>query len=74
VDYLSVPSYAHRLAKVVKEVRSTFQSAKEIVHGPKLAFFVSLKVYIEETMRLCLAGPSELAQLVRAGGITISEN
>jgi cytochrome P450 len=70
--YLSLPSQAHRLARVVKEVRSTFDSAEEIVHGPKLASCFYLKACIEEAIRLSPAGPSELARQVRAGGITIN--
>ncbi|KAF2469067.1 benzoate 4-monooxygenase cytochrome P450 [Lindgomyces ingoldianus] len=69
--YLSLPSQAHRLAKVVREIRSMFQSAEEIVHGPKLASCVYMKACIEEAMRLSPAGPSELPRQVRAGGITI---
>ncbi|KAF2791120.1 benzoate 4-monooxygenase cytochrome P450 [Melanomma pulvis-pyrius CBS 109.77] len=69
--YLSLPSQAHRLTKLVREIRSTFQSAEEIVQGPKLASCVYMKACIEEAMRLSPAGPSELARQVRAGGIII---
>ncbi|KAF2177058.1 benzoate 4-monooxygenase cytochrome P450 [Zopfia rhizophila CBS 207.26] len=69
--YLSLPSQAHRLEKLVKELRTTFQSAEDIVIGPKLTSCVYLRACIEEAMRLSPSGPSELPRLVRAGGITI---
>lgn len=72
--YLSLPSQEHRLAKLVREIRSTFRSADEIEHGQKLASCVYLKACIEEAMRLSPAGPSELAREVRAGGITINND
>ncbi|PVH95528.1 cytochrome P450 monooxygenase-like protein [Periconia macrospinosa] len=69
--YLSLPSQAHRLAKVVNEVRSTFKSPDDIVYGHQLSSCVYLRACVDEAMRLCPSGPSELPRQVRAGGITI---
>jgi len=61
-----------RLGKLVKEIRSTFSSAEDIVPGPELQSCVYLKAVIEETMRLAPAGTSEMSREVLAGGTTIN--
>ena len=57
--------------KLVKEIRSTFQSADEIVSGPKLSACQYLRACLDESMRLTPAGPSELPRTVLPGGQTI---
>ncbi len=54
--------------KLVKEIRSTFDSADEIVGGPKLSSCKYLRACVDETMRMTPAGPSELSRTVLTGG------
>ncbi len=54
--------------KLVKEIRSTFDSADEIVGGPKLSSCKYLRACVDESMRMTPAGPSELSRTVLAGG------
>ena len=54
--------------KLVKEIRSTFDSADEIAGGPKLSSCKYLRACVDETMRMTPAGPSELSRTVLAGG------
>ncbi|KAI1097858.1 benzoate 4-monooxygenase cytochrome P450 [Jackrogersella minutella] len=60
-----------RCQKLTDEIRSTFQSADEIVHGPKLHACEYLKACIDEAMRLTPVAPSEFPREVNPGGITI---
>ncbi|KZZ86702.1 cytochrome P450 monooxygenase [Moelleriella libera RCEF 2490] len=69
--YLSLPSQAHRLQKVVNEIRSTFDAAEDIKTGPQLSSCTYLLACIEEAMRLAPAAPSELPRVVREGGAVI---
>ncbi|KAI1853895.1 hypothetical protein JX265_012580 [Neoarthrinium moseri] len=57
--------------KLVKEIRTTFASVEDIVHGPKLLGCQYLKACIDEGMRLTPVVPSELSREVLPGGITI---
>ncbi|ETS80426.1 hypothetical protein PFICI_07955 [Pestalotiopsis fici W106-1] len=61
----------HRYQKLVDEIRSTFTSVDEIVHGPKLLSCGYLKACIDEGMRLTPSGPSELPREVLPGGLEI---
>ena len=54
--------------KVVREIRSTFDSADEIVGGSKLSSCKYLRACVDETMRMTPAVPSELSRTVLAGG------
>lgn len=67
--YLSGDQY--RYDKLVRELRTTFESADDIVYGPKLSSCTYLKACIDEGMRLTPSGPSELPREVLAGGIKI---
>lgn len=58
--------------KLVKEIRSTFDSAEDIVGGPKLSSCKYLRACVDETMRMTPAGPSELSRTVLAGGQMIA--
>ena len=58
--------------KLVKEIRDTFSSPEDIVHGPKLLTDCKyLRACINETLRLAPAGPRELPREVLPGGMTI---
>ena len=54
--------------RLVKEIRSTFDSVHEIGSGPKLSSCKYLRACVDETMRMTPAVPSELDRLVLAGG------
>ncbi|KAI9788795.1 MAG: hypothetical protein M1816_006576 [Peltula sp. TS41687] len=54
--------------KLVKEIRTTFDSAEEIVSGSKLSSCQYLRACLDEAMRLAPAGPSELSRTVLPGG------
>ena len=54
--------------KLVREIRSTFNSADEIVGGPKLSSCKYLRACVDEAMRMAPAVPSELSRTVLAGG------
>ena len=56
----------------MKEVRSTFDSADEIVGGPKLSSCKYLRARVDESMRMTPAGPSELSRTVLSGGQMIN--
>ena len=58
--------------KLVKEIRSTFDSVDEIGRGPKLSSCKYLRACVDETMRMTPAAPSELSRTVLAGGKIIS--
>ena len=58
--------------KLVKEIRSIFNSADEIVGGPKLSSCKYLRACLDETMRMAPAGTSELSRTILAGGQTIN--
>ncbi|KAK0635838.1 cytochrome P450 [Bombardia bombarda] len=60
-----------RYEKLVTEIRTTFESAEDIVHGPGLLGCDYLRACIDEGMRLTPAGPSELPREVLPGGIQI---
>ncbi|KAI4282214.1 MAG: hypothetical protein L6R35_005468, partial [Caloplaca aegaea] len=57
--------------KLIKEIRSLFQSADEIVGGPQLSSCRYLRACLDESMRLTSAVPSELSRTILAGGLTI---
>lgn len=48
------------LAKLTDEIRTTFKSVDEIVWSKKLSSCQYLRACIDETLRLCPAGPSDL--------------
>jgi cytochrome P450 len=58
-------------AKLVREIRTTFASADEIVGGTTLNGCEYLRACIHESMRMTPAGPSELSRTVLRGGTTI---
>jgi cytochrome P450 len=57
--------------KLVHEIRSTFASPDQIVHGPELNSCTYLRACIDESMRLSPSGPSELQRQVLKGGAQI---
>jgi cytochrome P450 len=57
--------------KLLKEIRETFASASEILHGPELLGCTYLRACIDETLRLAPAGPSELPREILSGGMEI---
>jgi len=59
------------LLQLEQEIRSTFSSVEEIFHGPKLASCKYLRAVIDESLRMCPAGPSELSRVVLPGGAII---
>lgn len=63
---------ALRLKKLVHEIRSTFASPEDIVHGSKLTSCIYLRAYIEKSMRLTPSRPSELPRPVVKGGAMIN--
>ncbi|KXX76593.1 Cytochrome P450 67 [Madurella mycetomatis] len=58
--------------KLTNEIRTTFASAEDIVHGPKLFSCEYLKACVDEGMRLTPAGPCELPREVLEGGILVN--
>lgn len=60
-----------RCQKLVDEIRNTFDSPDEIVHGAKLSGCTYLRACVDEGMRLTPSGPSELPREVLKGGIQI---
>ena len=58
--------------KLVKEIRSTFNSADEIVSGPKLSSCKYLRACIDETLRISPVVASGLYRTVLPGGQTIN--
>ncbi|KAK1149713.1 hypothetical protein N8T08_005267 [Aspergillus melleus] len=62
----------HAYARIVNEIRSTFQSFEEIKSGPKLLSSCPyMRACVDEAMRITPAGPSELPRIVLAGGMVI---
>ncbi|KAI1806922.1 cytochrome P450 monooxygenase-like protein [Daldinia bambusicola] len=61
-----------RYQKLVDEILSTFESAEDIVYGPKLLGCKYLKACIDEGMRLSPSVPSDLPREVLPGGLTIN--
>lgn len=57
--------------KLVKEIRSSFSDASEIIQGPKLSGLLYLRTCIDEVMRLTPGGPSEVPRLILKGGMRI---
>ncbi|GAP83073.2 putative benzoate 4-monooxygenase cytochrome P450 [Rosellinia necatrix] len=60
-----------RCQRLAQEIRTTFSSADEIVPGPKLMGCTYLRACIDEGMRLCPSGPSELPREVLPGGLWV---
>ncbi|KAI0850871.1 cytochrome P450 monooxygenase-like protein [Daldinia vernicosa] len=60
-----------RQQKLVDEILSTFESAEDIVYGPKLLGCTYLRACIDEGMRLNPSLPSDLPREVLNGGLTI---
>ncbi|OTB16941.1 hypothetical protein K445DRAFT_21134 [Daldinia sp. EC12] len=60
-----------RCQKLTREIRTTFESAEDIIHGPKLQGCTYLRACIDEGMRLAPVVPSEHARKVLAGGLNI---
>ncbi|KAI1498016.1 benzoate 4-monooxygenase cytochrome P450 [Biscogniauxia marginata] len=60
-----------RLQKLTDEIRSTFESAEDIVHGPRLLACTYLRACVDEGMRLTPAGSSEFPREVLPGGLVI---
>ncbi|PVI00424.1 cytochrome P450 [Periconia macrospinosa] len=59
--------------KLVKEIKETFASPEDIVHGPKLMTDCKyLRACIDEALRLAPPVPSELPREVLPGGTTIA--
>ncbi|KAI9781242.1 MAG: hypothetical protein M1816_002425 [Peltula sp. TS41687] len=54
--------------KLVREIRSTFDSAEEIISGAKLSSCQYLRACLDEAMRLAPAGPCEMSRTVLPGG------
>lgn len=61
-----------RCQKLADEILATFDSAEDIVHGPKLLGCKYLKACIDEGMRLTPSGLCELPREVLPGGIRIN--
>ncbi|KAK8064343.1 hypothetical protein PG994_006981 [Apiospora phragmitis] len=60
-----------RLQKLTDEIRTTFDSAEEIVLGPKLRGCQYFLACIDEGMRLTPSGPCELPREVLSGGMPV---
>lgn len=61
-----------RCQKLADEILSAFDSAEDIVHGPKLLGCGYLRACIDEALRLAPSGPCELPREVLPGGIRIN--
>lgn len=61
-----------RCQKLADEILATFDSAEDIVHGPKLLGCKYLRACVDEAMRLTPSGPCELPREVLPGGIQIN--
>lgn len=59
-------------AKLVEEIRTTFESADDIQMGPALISCKYLHACVDETLRISPAGLSELAREVLPGGLDIA--
>ena len=67
--YLS--EYPTVLAKLKSEIRTTFQSRKEIVLGARLSKCKYLRACVDETLRIAHPAPGELPREVLPGGAMI---
>ena len=54
--------------RLVKEIHSTFDSADEIIGGPKFSSCKYLRACVDETLRMSPPVPTELTRTVLAGG------
>ena len=61
----------HVHARLVNEIRSSFDSVDEIASGPKLSSCKYLRACVDESMRMAPAGPAELSRTILSGGLTI---
>jgi cytochrome P450 len=57
--------------KLANEIRTTFKSLDEVVHGPQLHSCTYLRAVIQESLRMSPAGPSELPRVILKGGMTV---
>jgi cytochrome P450 len=57
--------------KLANEIRTTFKSLDDVVHGPQLHSCTYLRAVIQESLRMAPAGPSELPRVLLKGGMTI---
>ncbi|KAI1469973.1 cytochrome P450 [Daldinia caldariorum] len=62
---------SNRYEKLVREIRSEFQSVDDIVYGPRLFSLEYLRACIDEGMRLTPAAPGDLPREVLTGGLKI---
>ncbi|KAI1384078.1 cytochrome P450 monooxygenase-like protein [Hypoxylon trugodes] len=58
--------------KLVQEIRTTFESVNDIIHGPKLMGCTYLRACVDEGMRLTPSGPSEMPREILSGGLNIN--
>ncbi|KAK1590716.1 putative cytochrome P450 [Colletotrichum navitas] len=65
--------YPDAYEKVVKEVRSTFRSAKEVSQGPKLSSCTYLRACIFEAARLSPPAAGAMWREVQEGGLQIDD-
>lgn len=57
--------------KLVNELQSTFDTAEDVIYGPKLTGCTYLRACIDEGMRLVPPGPCEPPREVLAGGLNV---
>ncbi|KAK2051614.1 putative cytochrome P450 [Colletotrichum caudatum] len=69
--YLS--RYPEAYEKVVKEIRSTFHSAKEVCQGPKLSSCTYLRACITEAARLAPPAAGAMWREVQDGGLWVGD-
>lgn len=69
--FFYLTGHPEKYEKLVKEIRTTFSSVEDIIHGPKLLGCEYLRACIDESIRLTPSGPSELPREVLSGGIRI---
>ena len=58
--------------KLVTEIRSTFNSAEDIIHGPRLTGCKYLRAVIDETLRFTAGSPEELPRIILKPDLTIN--
>jgi cytochrome P450 len=63
--------YPRVYAKLVSEIRQTFDTVEEIKGGPKLSACQYLRACIDETLRMCPATPGELPRVVQKPGLEV---